>query len=45
MSLTGRSRLESQEAAFTRCERCSKLILMSLRFRMPRTVGMRPTAV
>src|SRR5206468_9883922 len=45
MSRTGISRLESQDAAFTRCERCSRLILMSLRLRMPRTVGMRPTAV
>src|SRR6185436_3084996 len=45
MSRTGRSRLESHDAAFTRCERCSRLILMSLRLRMPRTVGMRPTAV
>src|SRR5262245_33012891 len=42
---TGISRLESHDAAFTRCERCSRLILMSLRLRMPRTVGMRPTAV
>src|SRR5262245_1906798 len=45
MSRTGMSRLESHDAAFTRCERCSRLILMSLRLRMPRTVGMRPTAV
>src|SRR4030095_14194501 len=45
MSRTGISRLESHDAAFTRCERCSRLILMSLRLRMPRTVGMRPTAV
>src|SRR6267378_2277064 len=45
ISLTGMSRLESHDAAFTRCERCSRLILMSLRLRMPRTVGMRPTAV
>src|SRR5947208_13500676 len=39
------SRLDSHDAAFTRCERCSRLILMSPRFRMPRTVGTRPTAV
>src|SRR5437899_464314 len=45
ISLTGISRLESHDAAFTRCERCSRLILMSLRLRMPRTVGTRPTAV
>src|SRR6266550_8231164 len=45
ISLTGRSRLDSHDAAFTRCERCSRLILMSLRLRMPRTVGTRPTAV
>src|SRR5215471_18723276 len=45
ISRTGRSRLESHEAALTRCERCSRLILMSLRLRMPRTVGIRPTAV
>src|SRR5262245_10659378 len=45
MSRTGMSRLESHDAAFTRCDRCSRLILMSLRLRMPRTVGMRPTAV
>src|SRR5262245_18800057 len=45
MSRTGISRLESHDAAFTRSERCSRLILMSLRLRMPRTVGMRPTAV
>jgi len=36
---------ERHEAAFTRCLRCSRLSLMSLRRRMPRTVGMRPTAV
>src|SRR5262245_46147514 len=45
MSRTGISRLESHDAACTRCDRCSRLILMSLRLRMPRTVGMRPTAV
>src|SRR5438093_1426625 len=45
ISLTGISRLDSHDAAFTRCERCSRLILMSLRLRMPRTVGTRPTAV
>src|SRR5262245_27474974 len=45
MSRTGISRLESHDAALSRCERCSRLILMSLRLRMPRTVGMRPTAV
>src|SRR3989441_5248458 len=45
MRRTGISRLDSQDAAFTRCERCSRLILMSLRLRMPRTVGTRPTAV
>src|SRR5262245_14127356 len=45
MSRTGMSRLESHDAAFTRCERCSRLILMSPRLRMPRTVGIRPTAV
>jgi hypothetical protein len=45
MRRTGRSRLESHEAAFTRWERCSRLIAMSFRRRMPRTVGMRPTAV
>src|SRR6266850_2083225 len=45
ISLTGMSRLDSHDAAFTRCERCSRLILMSLRLRMPRTVGTRPTAV
>src|SRR2546422_9726678 len=45
MSRTGMSRLDSHDAAFTRCERCSRLIVMSLRLRMPRTVGTRPTAV
>src|SRR5215467_16166758 len=45
MSRTGMSRLESHDAALTRCERCSRLILMSPRLRMPRTVGIRPTAV
>src|SRR5262245_51498800 len=45
MSRTGTSRLESHDAAFTRCERCSRLILMSPRLRIPRTVGIRPTAV
>src|SRR5262249_60464599 len=45
MSRTGMSRLDSHDAAFTRCERCSRLILMSPRLRMPRTVGIRPTAV
>src|SRR6266545_3619798 len=45
ISRTGRSRLDNHDAAFTRCDRCSRLIVMSLRFRMPRTVGIRPTAV
>src|SRR5229473_3598789 len=45
MRRTGRSREESQLAAFTRCLRCSRLVWMSLRFRMPRTVGTSPTAV
>src|SRR5262245_10077538 len=45
MSRTGMSRLDNHDAAFTRCERCSRLILMSPRLRMPRTVGIRPTAV
>src|SRR5512145_1129002 len=45
ISRTGMSRLDSHDAAFTRCERCSRLILMSPRLRMPRTVGIRPTAV
>src|SRR5215470_17570716 len=45
MSRTGMSRLDSHDAAFTRCVRCSRLILMSPRLRMPRTVGIRPTAV
>src|SRR5205823_7997036 len=45
MSLTGRLSPESQFAALTRCFRCSRLILMSLRERMPRIVGTRPTAV
>src|SRR5215469_9393420 len=42
---TGRSRLDSQAAAFVRCWRCSRLMPMSDRVRMPRTVGMSPTAV
>src|SRR2546425_10020245 len=42
---TGMSSAESQLAAFTRCFRCSRLILMSLRRRIPRTAGIRPTAV
>src|SRR5713101_4714820 len=45
MRRTGRSREESQLAAFTRCLRCSRLVWMSLRLRMPRTVGISPTAV
>src|SRR5262249_27585141 len=45
MSRTGMSRLDNHDAALTRCERCSRLILMSPRLRMPRTVGIRPTAV
>src|SRR5262245_48724687 len=45
MSRTGRSRLDSHEAAFTRWDRCSRLMAMSWRRRMPRTVGIRPTAV
>src|SRR5882762_2138414 len=45
MSRTGMSRLDSQDAALTRWERWSRLSLMSLRLRMPRTVGTRPTAV
>src|SRR4030095_14723443 len=45
ISRTGMSRLESHDAALTMCERCSRLILMSERLRIPRTVGTRPTAV
>src|SRR4030095_15364816 len=45
MSRTGISRLDSHDAAFTRCERWSRLILISPRLRMPRTVGIRPTGV
>jgi hypothetical protein len=42
--LQGRERA-IPNAAFTRCDRCSRLIMMSLRLRMPRTVGIKPTAV
>src|SRR6266568_3542640 len=44
-SRTGRSRLDSQDAALNRCEMCSRLRPMSARVRMPRTAGTRPTAV
>src|SRR5580658_3316711 len=42
---TGRLKLESQLAALIRCLRCSRLFLMSLRDRIPRMVGTKPTAV
>ena len=42
---TGMDRLDSHAAALTKWWRCSRLILMSRRFRMPRTVGMSPTAM
>src|SRR5215471_12991649 len=45
ISRTGIERLDSQAAALTKWWRCSRLILMSSRFRMPRTVGMSPTAM
>src|SRR6516165_9038890 len=44
MSRTGRSRLESHDAALMRCERCSRFVLISSRRRMPRMVGTRPRA-
>src|SRR5713101_134491 len=42
---TGMLNPESQLAALVRCFKCSRLILMSLRERIPRMVGTRPTAV
>src|SRR5215212_3632269 len=42
---TGRSRLESHEAALIRCEMWSRLRWISDRFRIPVTVGISPTAV
>src|SRR6266699_4238851 len=44
MRRTGRSRLDSHEAALMRCERCSRFVLISSRRRMPRMVGTRPRA-
>src|SRR6266542_3815160 len=44
-SRTGRSRLESHDAAAIRWLMCSRLRWISARLRTPRTVGIRPTAV
>ena len=42
---TGHDRAESHAAAFARCRRFSILTPISSRLRMPRTTGIRPTAV
>src|SRR6478752_2094932 len=42
---TGRSRLDSHEAALNNSAMWSRLRWMSARVRMPRTLGIRPTAV
>src|ERR1051326_7417178 len=44
-SLTGMSRLESQNAALVSPLRCSILCLISSRRRMPQKLGIRPTAL
>src|SRR6266568_1432538 len=45
ISRTGRSRLESQQAAAQTSWRCSILAVICSRLRTPRTVGEMPTAV
>ena len=44
MSRTGRSMLDSHDAALIRCDRCSMFTCISSRWRMPRMVGTRPSA-
>ena len=41
---TGRSMLDSQDAALTMCEMCSRFQLISSRRRIPRIVWINPTA-
>ena len=45
MSRTGMDSPDSHAAALTRCLRCSMLVAMSARLRIPLTVGISPTAV
>jgi hypothetical protein len=42
---TGRSKLDSHDAALVRLRMCSMFTAMSALARIPRTVGIRPTAV
>ena len=44
ISRTGRSMLDSHDAALIMCEMCSRLTWISSRRRIPRIVWIRPTA-